>query len=110
MRYILVIMLTGILVLAGCSGPGQYDSFAQCLSEKGVTMYGTDWCPHCKNQKANFGKSFKLVDYVNCDKQPSECRRAGVEGYPTWIVDGELYSGTQPLYRLAALSGCSLGA
>ena len=32
-------------------------SLAQCLTEKEVIMYGTEWCSHCKNQKAMFGES-----------------------------------------------------
>ena len=97
------------LTLTGCSNkPGEYDTFAKCLSEKDITMYGTEWCSHCKNQKKAFGKSFQYVNYVDCDFQKSECDNAGVSGYPTWIVDGEKYSGEQPLSRLAYLSGCEL--
>lgn len=89
---------------------GEYDSFASCLTEEGVVMYGTDWCPHCKNQKALFGKSFKLIDYVNCDFNKETCLINGVEGYPTWKISGENYPGTQPLEKLSALTGCSLVA
>lgn len=97
------------VVLTGCSrGPGKYDTFAQCLTEKGVKMYGTEWCSHCKNQKKMFGKSFQFVDYIDCDRNKDECLRNGVRGYPTWIIDGEKYPGEQPLYRLASLSGCEV--
>src|SRR3989344_9366604 len=38
---------------------GVYDTFAQCLTEKGAIFYGTFWCPHCKDQKELFGNSIK---------------------------------------------------
>jgi len=102
-----------ILIVAGywyvnSSGPGQYDNFAKCLTEKGVKMYGTNWCHYCKAQKKMFGKSFKYVDFVNCDSHRSECLAAGVKGYPTWKINGENHPGVQPLERLAELGECNL--
>lgn len=89
--------------------PGKYNSFAQCLTDKGVSMGGTDWCHFCQKQKSLFGKSFKFVDYHNCDKEKFWCDSNGVQGYPTWILpDGETYSGVHTLKELSSLSGCSL--
>jgi len=109
-KIIVVVLLTASLLLVGCanSGPSLYDSFAQCLTEKGVTMYGTEWCPHCKNQKAEFGNSFQYINYVDCDRSREVCDNAGVEGYPTWDIDGQSYAGEQSLGRLSSLSGCPL--
>ncbi len=98
-----------LVALSACStGPGKLDDFAQCLTEKGATMYGTAWCSHCKNQKELFGNSFKYVDYVDCDYNKQECLDNGVRGYPTWKINGENYPGEQSLYKLASLSGCDL--
>ena len=58
---------------------------ARCLADKGVTMYGAEWCSHCQNQKNMFGEAFKLIPYVECPKNPAQCLAAGVRGYPTWI-------------------------
>ena len=96
------------LVLNGCSKQGEYDAFAQCLTEKGIAMYGTDWCEYCQNQKEIFGKSFEYVIYINCDKSKFACNDADVTGYPTWVINDKSYSGIQPLYKLAQLSGCGL--
>jgi glutaredoxin len=76
------------------------------MTANGATMYGTEWCPHCKAQKEEFGNSFKLIDYVDCDKYMQQCQDAGVEGYPTWKINGTNYPGTQNLYDLAKNSGC----
>ncbi|MBI4128227.1 MAG: hypothetical protein HY459_04110 [Parcubacteria group bacterium] len=88
---------------------GKYDTFAQCLTEKGVVMYGADWCPHCQNEKQAFGNSFRYVSYVECPAEPKRCTDMGIEGYPTWIVaDGRRFEGEQGLQGLSTMSGCSL--
>ena len=102
------IFIISLLLLAACSGTGNYDEFANCLTDNGVIMYGTDWCSYCQNQKSQFGNSFKNVAYVNCDNNPQACTNAGVQGYPTWYINGETYSGEQSLETLAQLSECPL--
>lgn len=98
-----------LLAVAACttSKQGNYNTFAECIGSK-ATMYGTEWCPHCKNQKAMFGSSFANVDYVDCDIQKQSCLENAIRGYPTWVIDGEQYSGEQSLDRLAELTGCPL--
>ena len=86
-------------------GPGEYDEFAKYLTAQDIVMYGTEWCSHCKNNKALFGNSFQYVNFVDCDEDRSACSAAGVKGYPTWVVDGQNYPGEQSLERLAQLSG-----
>lgn len=100
-----------LVVLAGCQKTevAMYDNFAQCLTDKNVKMYGTERCPHCKDQKKLFGKSFKKVNYIDCDKDSMKCDLAGVEWFPTRIgLDGVKRSGTQSLEDLAKNYGCSL--
>jgi len=84
----------------------QGDGLAQCLSEKGAVMYGTNWCGHCKNQKSMFGSSFEYVNFVNCDQDKAECSSNQVKGYPTWKINGQLYPGARELASLKQLSGC----
>lgn len=111
MKKIIFLFFT-VLFLAGCvNSPippanGNYDSLAQCLTEKGVVMYGTEWCPHCQDQKEMFGSSFQYVDYIDCDENRNACQAAGVRGYPTWVIEGQSHPGTQALATLANLAGC----
>jgi len=115
---ILIVVILGFSVarLTGNASAelGKYDSFAQCLTDSGVKMYGAYWCPHCKDQKKAFGNSFKKVNYVECDARgdnanPQACESAGIKGYPTWIfTDGTRASGNQPLSQLSQRSGCAL--
>lgn len=93
---------------------GVYDTFAQCLTEKGAIFYGTFWCPHCKDQKELFGSSMEYVTYVECstpdgNAQMPVCTAAGIDGYPTWVfADGIKVSGTQTLKFLSEKTSCPL--
>lgn len=108
------VLLISSMLIYGCSGvsggtvAGDHDSFAQCLSEKGAVMYGAYWCSHCKNQKEMFGSSFEFVNYVECTEEELKCTSDGIEGYPTWIINGRKYPGEQSLSSLSSLTGCEL--
>ena len=85
------------------------DSFARCLTEKNIVMYGADWCPHCQNEKKAFGEAFQFISYVECPQDPKKCLDAGVNGYPTWIFsDGRKLEGEQGVEKLSRESGCLL--
>lgn len=110
-----LLVLAALLLILWVSGyfgrpaSGEYDTFAQCLKDKGAVMYGAYWCPHCQNEKAAFGDSFRYVNYVECTQDVAKCQAAGVEGYPTWIFpDGKRLVGEQGLQKLSAESGCAL--
>ena len=102
-------MLGLLLLISGCvpaSGPGEHDDFAKYLTSEGITMAGTEWCSHCKDQKALFGNSFQYVDFRDCDNERSWCLDHVVQGYPTWVFpDGQLYPGTRTIEQLKDLSG-----
>ncbi|MBN1175686.1 hypothetical protein JXA48_03505 [Candidatus Woesearchaeota archaeon] len=83
-------------------------SFAQCLTDAGAAMYGAEWCSHCKAQKALFGDSFEDVLYYECTVEVDACNAAGIEGYPTWVVDGKKYPGEQSFQTLGVLTGCEV--
>ncbi len=114
-----LVVFFGVL-LAGCTKTGvpsgKYDTFAQCLTDKGIKMYGAYWCSHCKAEKDMFGDSFSKVTYVECADQGSSairqvCKDAGVESFPTWIFpDNSRLVGTTTLEDLAAKAGCTLPA
>lgn len=99
--------ISGYFVKSG-NDSSDLDEFAKCLTEKGATMYGAEWCGHCKDQKGMFGSSFKHVNYVECPEKPDLCLQAGIEGYPTWIINGVSYTGVQSFERLSSVTGCSL--
>ncbi|MDB5264840.1 MAG: hypothetical protein JWN64_411 [Parcubacteria group bacterium] len=94
--------------------PGKYDGFATCIAESKTTFFGAFWCPHCQQQKALFGKSEKLLPYVECSlpdgkSQTQVCIDNGIKSYPTWqFADGSRVSGPQSLQTLSEKTGCVL--
>lgn len=52
-----------------------------------------------------------MIDYIECSPnghwaRPAEvCQAAEIVAYPTWEINGKLYTGTQSLEKLADLSG-----
>lgn len=73
------------------TGPGKYDTFAQCLKASGVTFYGAFWCPHCQAQKKEFGSSVQYLPYVECSTPDGQgetqiCKDKNIVSYPTWIL------------------------
>ncbi len=115
----MIVLVLGVIGLAlvrkdVTTGPGVYDTFATCLGEKGAKFYGAFWCPHCQDQKKLFGKSAKLLPYVECstpDGQGSTaiCQEKKIEGYPTWeFADGSRLNGEIALATLAEKTSCVL--
>jgi hypothetical protein len=92
----------------------RYDNFAKCLTAKQAKMYGAYWCPHCAEQKEEFGKSFRYVNYVECAIKDSRemtaaCKAAGIQHYPTWqFGTNPPVEGKFPLQELSDKTGCSL--
>jgi len=112
---VIVIVAGGIFTLWKIdTTPGPLDGFTQCLADKDTVFYGAFWCTHCQNQKKLFGKSSKLLPYVECSTpdgrgQTQECIDKGIGGYPTWeFADGSRESGEVSLERLSEKSGCLL--
>jgi len=109
-----VAMLFCFTATASTPAPHRLDAFAQCLATKKATMYGSFRCPHCDDQRALFGDSFRYVPYVECSVAGSRsltfaCEMARVRYTPTWIfADGERRVGMQTLQQLSAKTGCPL--
>ena len=86
--------------------PGEYNEFAQCLTDKGVIVYGNDFCQYTAKQLNFFGKSKKYLNYVKCIENKELCDSKGVDTTPTWEINGKMYEQVQSLERLKELSGC----
>ncbi|KAK4410447.1 Thiol-disulfide oxidoreductase LTO1 [Sesamum angolense] len=101
-------------------------SLAKHLRAIGAKLYGAFWCSHCQDQKEIsavvpfphylWARSSKLLDYVECfpdgvskgTKMAQACVDVNLEGFPTWIINGQVLSGEKQLSELAALSGVKL--
>ena len=110
------ILAVGLVVAAtATTEAATLASFGRCLKSKGATFYGTSWCPHCDAQRETLGDAMDYVKYVECSvdgargETAAACKKADVDGYPTWsFADGSKEGGAQSLRELAAKTGCTL--
>ena len=124
MKKIVLILLT--FVVSGCISQqsstqttAQLDSFAQCLTQNDVMMYGSIQCSVCSSQKELFGSSFSYATYVEChpsglNPQTELCLSKGIERTPTWTMESngnviKTAVGYQTIEELSEFSGCPLG-
>ncbi len=94
-----------------------YDALAQCMTEKGVFMYGSFRCGVCAKTRAMFGDSFRFIREVEChpqgeNSQTQLCVEKGIKGTPTWAmeqdgVEVKRYLGFLNIDELKEFSGCS---
>ena len=86
-------------------------ALAEHLTSKGAVVYTAYWCRHCHDQKELFGKeAVQALNVIECaadgqNNQAELCQSKGVQGFPSWEIDGKLDSGVKPLETLAELSG-----
>jgi len=83
---------------------------AKRMTEKGISMYGAYWCPHCSRQKELFGaEAWSYIDYVECSPKgygfKGMCKN--VDGYPTFMDKRRKvnFSGERSLADLAQQVG-----
>ncbi|MFM8533702.1 MAG: vitamin K epoxide reductase family protein [Acidimicrobiia bacterium] len=86
-------------------------ALAEHLSDTRAVFFGASWCTHCQEQKRLFGASVSRLPYIECSpigpNTPPlrSCTAAGVQSYPTWVIDGQSYPGkVLSLAQLAAAS------
>lgn len=114
MKKLLAFLFVASFALLGCARDTSYDAFATCIADSGATFYGAYWCPHCADQKKEFGDSADLLPYVECDANGENadlnaCSAAGVTQYPTWVfADGTKVTGVQSFDELHEATSCPL--
>ena len=97
-------------IITTSSSP-QKIKFARFLSDNNIKMFSAYWCPHCHDQKQLFGKkAVKELTIVECakdgkDNQYELCREKEIQGFPSWEIKGEIFSGVKDLNDLAIITG-----
>lgn len=110
---VIVVSLGTVGYLFAFEGPtdvdesGSYSSLAECLTNNGVVMYGSDGCPACRNQKLIID-DWDAIEYIECDKDMDACRAANIQSIPTWVHADERLVGMQSAERLATFGGCDV--
>ena len=82
------------------------EEIAGCIGERS-TLYVQTGCIHCENQLDLFGPNQKYLNIFNClDDGWVTCSLKGLEGTPTWEINGEFLGGVQSLEVLKQATGC----
>jgi hypothetical protein len=113
---VLIVAAFGLAYYLGNRTQHKYDSFARCLGDRGVKMYGAWWCPHCQEQKEKFGASFEYAPYIECGikgdtrGEAQVCKDADIHHFPTWQFPptGERVERIFSMEELSDRTGCSL--
>ncbi|NCU28574.1 MAG: phage tail tape measure protein, partial [Candidatus Moranbacteria bacterium] len=63
---------------------GNLEEFTKCVANSGAKLYGTFWCPHCKNQKEAFGEAKEYLPYIECSTEDGQgqleiCAKEGID-------------------------------
>lgn len=95
---------------------GQLDSFATCVEKSDAKFFGAFWDASTREQKKLFGPSKRLLPYVECTVssemyqfQNDDCKKEGIETYPTWLFkDGSYIFGVANLEKIAEKTNCQL--
>jgi len=122
--YLPILLIIILVFLSGCASEqeaeesSELDSFAKCLTEQDVKMYGSMTCSICKRQKEMFGSSFQYVGEIEChprgeNPQTELCLNKDIKKTPTWILEKDgveikRLEGYQTAETLSELSGCEL--
>jgi glutaredoxin len=68
-------------------------------SRGGITMYATDWCPHCRNARKYFearGIAFTEINVETSESGRKEYQALGGKGVPLIVVGDKLMRGFSP--------------
>ena len=80
--------MVGLGLFLNRPGGSKFGGLAIALKDRGAQFYGAFWCPHCQEQKAEFGSSKKYLPYIECsnadNSQTQICKDNKIESYPTW--------------------------
>jgi thiol-disulfide isomerase/thioredoxin len=84
--------------------------FNECLAEKGIVIYGSEWCPACQSLVETLGGYDKVKSvYVECNTNPQRCaNEAKTEYIPEIQFNGEVYKGQKTIQALSSLTNCPM--
>lgn len=84
------------------------EELVSCLAENNFVIYGSEWCPACRQLVNSFG-GYEMVEdiYVECSEEGERCNEEQKTNYvPEIQIDGELYEGPRDLQSITDKVGC----
>ncbi len=87
----------------GSGGGSSSEEIAMCIGENSE-LYVQLGCNACETQKEMFGDNYKYLNVIDCWSEKEKCSE--IQYTPTWIINGEKYTGVQSIEKLKELTGC----
>ena len=115
-KIIILIVLLGIILIYWLNKKEENEinqansGFIQCLSEKGIIIYGTRTCPACSYLEESLG-GYELIDkiFVDCAEDNGRCsEEMKTKFVPEVQINGILYEDIITPEILAEETGCKL--
>ncbi len=89
--------------------PEELNDFVNCLKEKGMVIYGADWCPYTVQLIDLLGGKEAVGSmYIDCEEQQELCQEKGIMGYPTILINDNKYKKERTLSDFAEITGCEI--
>ena len=101
---ILVITIVTVILFMK-NTPKTEKEIIECIASKSY-LYVSKLCPHCADQKQILGSNILYFNMTDCFVNFDRCSAAGIEGYPTWIIDNKKYLGVRTIEELKTISNC----
>ena len=104
--FLVVIIIVIIAIIMIIRANGEIDEEAiKCIADKSI-VYVSRTCSACAAQKQILGNYTSYFNMIDCLSEMQKCIDAGINGYPTWFINGKKYEGVQSLEGLKKAAGC----
>ena len=106
-KWATLLIIAGVIILSiiilNRSHPETQETLVKCIGENSE-LYGQLGCGACKKQEELFGENSQYLNIIDCWFEQEKC--SGIEYTPTWIINGEKYTGVYSIEKLKELTGC----
>ena len=103
---VVVVIITVIFLINYVKSNGNHDGgVLECIASKAV-LYVSKTCGHCAAQKELLGESISEFEIIDCTTNYDACATENIMVVPTWIINGEKYTGKRSVTQLKELAGC----
>lgn len=100
---VVVLILTAIMMNKSPTG-NVTKTIAQYIGSNSI-LYVQKGCHACEIQEEMFGEDIQYITIIDCFYERDKCE--GITATPTWIINGETYTGVQSIEKLKELTGYS---